>query len=81
MHALFTACSGDGGALGAACTCGVAIRVEDSLYVYRTCDKVSYQTVSLLAHHSTIYEICDDKHMVITEAHGFTVVSFISVFS
>lgn len=72
VHALFTACSGDKGSLGAACTCGVAIRVEDSLYVYRTCDVVSYQTVSLLAHHSTIYEICDDKHMVITEANGFT---------
>lgn len=73
VHALFTACSGDSGGLGAACTCGVAIRVEDSLYVYRTCDKVSYQTVSLLAHHSSIYEVCDDKHMIIsTESDGYT---------
>lgn len=76
VHALFTACSGESGNLGAACTCGVAIRVEDSLYVYRTCDRVSYQTVSLLAHHSTIYEVCDDKHMVITtDAHGYTVIT------
>eukprot|EP00105_Crassostrea_gigas_P041617 XP_019925765.1 PREDICTED: uncharacterized protein LOC105335333 [Crassostrea gigas] len=73
VHALFTACPGDSGNLGAACTCGVAIRVEDSLYVYRTCREVSYQTVNLLAHHSTIYEVCDDKHMVIsTESDGFT---------
>lgn len=76
VHALFTACSGDSFPLGAACTCGVAIRVEDSLYVYRTCNEVSYQTVSLLAHHSTIYEVCDDKHMVITtEASGYTVIT------
>lgn len=75
VHALFTACSGDSDDLGAACTCGVAIRVEDSLYVYRTCDEVSYQTVSLLAHHSTIYEICDDKHMIITTEYDYTVIT------
>lgn len=70
VHALFTTCP-----LGAACICGVAIRVEDSLYVYRTCDEVSYQTVSLLAHHSTIYEICDDKHMIITTEYDYTVIT------
>lgn len=75
VHALFTACSGDSGRFGAACTCGVAIRVEDSLYVYRTCGEVSYQTVSLLAHHSTIYEICDDKHMLITTEYDYTVIT------
>lgn len=76
MHGLFTACSGDSGGLGAACTCGVAIRVEDSLYVYRTCGLVSYQSVNILDHHSTITEVCDDKHMVIsTDSSGYTVVS------
>ncbi|XP_056020810.1 von Willebrand factor D and EGF domain-containing protein-like [Ostrea edulis] len=68
IHALFTSCS----AGGAACSCGIAVRVEDSLYVYRTCDVVSYQYVSHLAHHSTIYEVCDDKHMVITEESDYT---------
>ncbi|XP_056022076.1 uncharacterized protein LOC125649695 [Ostrea edulis] len=72
IHALFTSCSGVGGNLGAACSCGIAVRVEDSLYVYRTCDVVSYQYVSLLAHHSTIYEVCDDKHMVITKESNYT---------
>lgn len=83
VHALFTACSGTGDSaeLNAACTCGVAIRVEDSLYMYRTCGQVSYQTVSLLAHHSTIYEVCNDKHMVVsTESDGFTKVNTILLF-
>lgn len=76
MHGLFTAWSGDSGLLGAACTCGVAIRVEDSLFVYRTCGLVSYQSVNILDHHSMITEVCDDKHMVIsTDSSGYTVVS------
>lgn len=78
VRALFTACSGTGdiAELNAACTCGVAIRVEDSLYVYRTCGLVSYRSVIPLIHHSAIYEICDDEHMVIsTDKDNYTIIS------
>lgn len=44
--------------------------------MYRTCGLVSYRSVIPLIHHSAIYEICDDEHMVIsTDGDGHTIVS------
>ncbi|XP_048772651.2 von Willebrand factor D and EGF domain-containing protein-like [Ostrea edulis] len=60
VHLLTTRCSADS---GGSCSCGIAVKVEDSLFVYRTCQEVSYKYVKSLTIPAVTYEICDDKHM------------------
>lgn len=65
VNALFSSCvwSGPGGE--GPCGCGIAVRVENSLYVYRTCEEISYRYSKPLPQHEIVYHICDNHHMVV----------------
>ena len=61
VHTLTTSCS-----RGITCTCGIAIRSHDSLFVVRTCDVISTELYASGRHYpSMTYSMCDNKHMVI----------------
>lgn len=47
------------------CICGIAVRVENSLYVYRTCGEISNHYSKPIIHHHNVYQICDDRHMTV----------------
>lgn len=65
VHALFSSCSRTAWSISTPCVCGIAVRVEDSLFVYRTCAEISYRISKPLIHHDTVYHICDSRHMVV----------------
>lgn len=65
VHALFSCCSTSERLIFPPCVCGIAVRVEDSLFVYRTCAEISYRISKPLIHHDTVYHICDSRHMVV----------------
>lgn len=62
VHALFSSCQWGG---QGHCGCGIAVRVENSLFAYRTCERISNHYSKPLIHHDTVYHICDDRHMVV----------------
>lgn len=76
----FSCCSTSERLIFPPCVCGIAVRVEDSLFVYRTCAEISYRISKPLIHHDTVYHICDSRHMVVepgkvnvlTKAHMLT---------
>lgn len=47
------------------CICGIAVRVKNSLYVYRTCGEISSRYAKPLIHHHNVYQICDNRHMTV----------------
>lgn len=57
------------------CGCGIAVRVEDSLFAYRTCEEISHRYSKPLVHHDTVYHICDDRHMVVDIGNSWTKVT------
>lgn len=65
VHTLFSSCSIFEWLFFPPCVCGIAVRVEDSLFVYRTCAEISYRISKPLIHHDTVYHICDSRHMVV----------------
>jgi hypothetical protein len=53
------------------CTCGIAIRSHDSLFVVRTCDVISTELYVSGRHYPSMkYSVCDNKHMVIETITG-----------
>lgn len=65
VHALFSSCVWSGWRGEGPCGCGVAVRVENSLFVYRTCEEISYRYSKPLLQHEVVYHICDNRHMVV----------------
>lgn len=61
MHALFSACVPG----YATCNCGVAIKSGDSLYVVRTCTKLSASDVHLLSVPYELMEGCDEDAIAV----------------
>lgn len=72
VHALFSSCRWSFWGGEGFCSCGIAVRVENSLFVYRTCQEISYSYSRLLVHHETVYHICDDRHMVVDIGNPWT---------
>ncbi|XP_071142810.1 von Willebrand factor D and EGF domain-containing protein-like [Mytilus edulis] len=72
VHALFTNC-GFGWA-GSACHCGIAIRSRQSLFVLRTCKKISRKEKYLLDQPITEIRTCVDSDMsVVSSGDSYTV--------
>lgn len=69
VHALFSSCIWGGQGF---CGCGIAVRVENSLFAYRTCQEISNSYSKPLVHHDTVYHICDDRHMVVDIGNPWT---------
>lgn len=65
VHALFSSCVWNGWKGQGPCGCGIAVRVENSLYVYRTCGEISYRYSKPLLQPEIVYHICDNRHMVV----------------
>lgn len=67
VHALFSTCNMDVWSWSwfPPCICGIAVRVKNSLYVYRTCEEISNRYAKPLIHHNMVYQICDNRHMVV----------------
>lgn len=61
VHALFSACVPG----YATCNCGVAIKSGDSLYVVRTCTKLSASDVHLLSVPYELMEGCDEDAIAV----------------
>lgn len=78
VHALFSTCNMDVFFWNwfPPCICGIAVRVKDSLYVYRTCEEISHRYAKPLIHHDMVYQICDNRHMVIDIGDPYTKVFF-----
>lgn len=73
VHALFSSCVWDSVTAGEGpCSCGIAIRVENSLYAHRTCAEISYRHGKELIQHDIVHRICDNRHMVIKNEHPWT---------
>ncbi|XP_052073689.1 von Willebrand factor D and EGF domain-containing protein-like isoform X2 [Mytilus californianus] len=63
VHALFTNCAS--GLPGASCHCGVAVRSRNSLFVLRTCARISRDNVYLLQQPHTEIQTCDENDLSI----------------
>lgn len=72
VHALFSSCTWNNWIGQGFCGCGIAVRVENSLFAYRTCEEISYRYSKPLVHHDTVYHICDDRHMVVDIGNSWT---------
>lgn len=57
------------------CGCGIAVKVENSLFAYRTCERISNHYSKPLIHHDTVYHICDDRHMVVDIGNQYSSVN------
>ncbi|XP_063420083.1 von Willebrand factor D and EGF domain-containing protein-like [Mytilus trossulus] len=63
VHALFSNCAS--GLPGASCHCGVAVRSRNSLFVLRTCARISRDNVYLLQQPHTEIQTCDENDLSI----------------
>ncbi|XP_076109588.1 uncharacterized protein LOC143078620 [Mytilus galloprovincialis] len=63
VHALFTSCGS--GLVGASCLCGIAIRSKCSLFVLRTCEKISRREKHLLQQPVVSLTSCDKNEMTV----------------
>ncbi|OPL33711.1 hypothetical protein AM593_05942, partial [Mytilus galloprovincialis] len=63
VHALFTSCGS--GLPGASCLCGIAIRSKCSLFVLRTCEKISRREKHLLQQPIVSLTSCDENDMTV----------------
>ncbi|XP_062607020.1 von Willebrand factor D and EGF domain-containing protein-like [Saccostrea cucullata] len=72
VHALFSSCTWDGWLGQGPCGCGIAVRVENSLFVHRTCGEISYRYSTPLIHHDTVYHVCDNRHIVVETGNPWT---------
>ncbi|XP_071179457.1 von Willebrand factor D and EGF domain-containing protein-like [Mytilus edulis] len=68
VHSLFTNCGF--GWEGSSCLCGVAIRSRSSLFVLRTCEKVSRDNVFPLKSPHSEVRSCDDNDLSIDISHN-----------
>lgn len=72
VHALFTNCVS--GWVGASCHCGIAIRSRQSLFVFRTCEKISRKEVYRLKQPLTEIRTCVDSDLSVeTSGNTYTV--------
>lgn len=65
VHAVFSSCTQEGWNGEGPCGCGIAVRVENSLFAYRTCKVISYRYSKPLLQHEVVNHICDNRHMVV----------------
>lgn len=65
VHAVFSGCTHEGWNGEGPCGCGIAVRVENSLFAYRTCKDISYNYSKPLLQHEVVNHICDNRHMVV----------------
>lgn len=74
VHAIFSTCNTDDWFWFwfPPCICGIAVRVKNSLYVYRTCEGVSNRYANLLTHHHRVNQICDNRHMMVEIGDPYT---------
>ncbi|XP_061195273.1 von Willebrand factor D and EGF domain-containing protein-like [Saccostrea echinata] len=72
VHALFSSCTWNGWRGQGPCGCGIAVRVENSLFVHRTCEEISYRYSKPLIHHDTVHHVCDNRHMVVEIGNPWT---------
>ncbi|XP_076111119.1 von Willebrand factor D and EGF domain-containing protein-like isoform X1 [Mytilus galloprovincialis] len=63
VHALLTSCGF--GWPGSSCLCGIAIRSHDSLFVLRTCKKISRREKHLLRQPVVTLDTCDEKDILV----------------
>lgn len=76
VHAIFSSCSLENWILDQGnCIGGIAVRVENSLFAYRTCERISNHYSKPLIHHDTVYHICDDRHMIVDIGNPRTTVN------
>ncbi|XP_061187077.1 von Willebrand factor D and EGF domain-containing protein-like [Saccostrea echinata] len=75
VHALFSSCEWNNWEGEGPCGCGIAVKVEDSLFAYRTCEEISYNFTKPLKHHDTIYHVCSKEHMVIEMNRTWTTIT------
>lgn len=75
VHALFSSCVWSGWRGQGPCSCGVAVRVENSLFVHRTCEEISYRYSRSLLKHEVVNHICDNRHMVVDIKDPWTTVN------
>lgn len=76
VHALFSSCVWSGWRGQGPCGCGVAVRVENSLFVHRTCEEISYRYSRSLLKHEVVNHICDNRHMVVDIKDPWTTVNW-----
>ncbi|XP_065929944.1 von Willebrand factor D and EGF domain-containing protein isoform X2 [Magallana gigas] len=63
VHVLFSNCLQSPNSVP--CACGIAVRVENSLFSYRSCEKISNRYTKPMIHHEIVYQKCDDSQMEI----------------
>ncbi|XP_063440468.1 uncharacterized protein LOC134721412 [Mytilus trossulus] len=68
VHALFTSCGSR--FPGTSCICGIAIRSKESLFVLRTCEKISRTGKYLLQQPVVSLTYCDKPDMVIEHTNN-----------
>ncbi|XP_071151940.1 von Willebrand factor D and EGF domain-containing protein-like, partial [Mytilus edulis] len=68
VHALFTSCGS--GLPGTSCLCGIAIRSQNSLFVLRTCERISRKELHLLQQPVVTLTSCDESDMSISNTNN-----------
>ncbi|CAC5375044.1 unnamed protein product [Mytilus coruscus] len=68
VHALFTSCGS--GLPGTSCLCGIAIRSKNSLFVLRTCERISRKELHLLQQPVVTLTSCDESDMSISNTNN-----------
>ncbi|XP_052063299.1 von Willebrand factor D and EGF domain-containing protein-like [Mytilus californianus] len=68
VHALFTSCGS--GLPGTSCLCGIAIRSKNSLFVLRTCERISRKELHLLQQPVVTLTSCDKSDMSISNTNN-----------
>ncbi|CAC5375043.1 unnamed protein product [Mytilus coruscus] len=68
VHALFTSCGS--GLPGTSCLCGIAILSKDSLFVLRTCEKISRSETYFLKQPIITLKSCDKNDMSIINTNN-----------
>ncbi|VDI39774.1 Hypothetical predicted protein [Mytilus galloprovincialis] len=68
VHALFTSCGS--GLSGTSCLCGIAIRSKNSLFVLRTCERISRKELHLLQQPVVMLTSYDESDMSISNTNN-----------
>ncbi|XP_061187357.1 von Willebrand factor D and EGF domain-containing protein-like [Saccostrea echinata] len=61
IHVMTTLCG------AGSCSCGIAVRVENSIYIHHLCRVISHRHTHLAGYHTKILRLCDKQHMDIKD--------------